>query len=73
MACGLFDTVVAPALAAYRYVSVVTSDFELLAFCHEVAVGVYARVYYCLASAGACALYHVDRVGDFKQASRAFE
>ena len=73
IAAALLDTFVAPALAAYGHVSVVSADFDLGPLADKIALSVYACVDDGFASAIACRLNFVDGIGNFEKAARALE
>lgn len=70
---GLFDALVAPALAAYSHVTLIATDFHFGAFLHEIAIGVKSRIDDGLASAITCALDLLYGIGNLKQSPRAFK
>lgn len=73
VARGLLDAFVAPAFAAHGDVAVVAADLNLVAFFHEVAVGVDAGVDDGLVAACAGRFDFVDGVGNLEEAAGAFE
>ena len=66
VAGGLLDAFVAPAFTADGDVTVVATDFNLVAFFDEVAVGVDTCIDDSFATAGASGFNFVDGVGDFE-------
>lgn len=73
VAGGLLYALVAPAFAAYGYVAVVASDFNLVALLDKVAVGVDACIDDGFVTAGASRFDFVDSVGNLEKTARTFE